>query len=245
MTPRMEGLFIEVLKSIFRVKMLYNYLLELQTDDLYANFSRNHPYLEIYLWCNYQHDILEIRGEKITLENAKLELQNALGPILEIYPENTNTQFLLKKCRCAESSVSQILERYDCLELPPVKYFHGREILNLVITSESTRLIERDIKKENPKTKVKVLKLAPLKKIDNPYPLYLPLDSLKRSITRRQLEALTVALNRGYYEIPRKTLLRTLANEMSIKRRTYEDHLRKAEKKIMDMIIPALMLSKI
>ncbi|MHA1947294.1 MAG: helix-turn-helix domain-containing protein [Candidatus Hodarchaeales archaeon] len=225
--------------------MLYNYIIELQTDDLYSNFSQKHPHLEFLLWCNYQHDILEIRGEKVNIENAKSEFQNALGPILEIYPENTNTQFILKLCKCAESSVSKILEKYDCLELPPVKYFQGREILNLVITSESTRLIERDIKKENPNTRVKVLKLAPLKKLDNPYPLYLPLDSLKRHITRRQLEALTVALNRGYYEIPRMAFLETLAKEMSIKRRTFEDHLRKAEKKIMDSIIPALMLSKI
>jgi predicted DNA binding protein len=225
--------------------MLYNYLIELQNDCLYSNFSRKHPHLEIFLWCNYQHDILEIRGENNALENAKSELQDALGPILKIYPENTNTQFILKLCRCAETSVSQILEKYDCLELPPVKYFQGREILNLVITSESSRLIERDIKKEHPKTRVKVLKLAPLKKIDNPYPLYLPLDSLKRIITHRQLEALTVALNRGYYEIPRMAFLETLAKEMSIKRRTYEDHLRKAEKKIMDLIIPALILSKI
>lgn len=240
----MEGLFKVILISNFCIKMLYNYLIELQTDDLYSNFSRNHPHLEIRLWCNYQNDILEIRGEEKALESAKSELQNTLKPILEIYPENTKTQFILKLCRCAESPVSQILEKYDCLELPPVKYLRGREILNLVITSESTKLIVQDIRKENPKAIVKVLKLAPLKKLDNPYPLYLPLDNLTQLITRRQLEAITVALNHGYYEIPRRAYLETLAKEMSIKRRTYEDHLRKAEKKIMDMIVPALMLSK-
>jgi predicted DNA binding protein len=222
--------------------MLYNYILEIQQEGLYTNFSRDNPHLEIHLWCNYQHDILEIRGEEDILKKAKSKLQNSLGNILKIYPESSTNQLILKRCRCAESSLSQILDRYDCLELPPVRYFYGRLIINLIVTSESPTMIVEDLQNENPDLKVKVLKLAPIKKLDNPYPLYLPLDNLKQGITKRQLEALTVALNRGYYEIPREAYLETLAREMSIKRRTYEDHLRRAEKKIMDFIIPTLML---
>lgn len=222
--------------------MLYNYILEIQQEGLYTNFSRDNPHLEIHLWCNYQHDILEIRGEEDILKKAKSKLQNSLGNILKIYPESSTNQLILKRCRCAESSLSQILDRYDCLELPPVRYFYGRLIINLIVTSESPTMIVEDLQNENPDLKVKVLKLAPIKKLDNPYPLYLPLDNLKQSITKRQLEAITVALNRGYYEIPREAILETLALEMSIKRRTYEDHLRRAEKKIMDFIIPTLML---
>jgi len=222
--------------------MLYNYILEIQQEGLYTNFSRDNPRLEIHLWCNYQHDILEIRGEEDILKKAKSKLQNSLGNILKIYPESSTNQLILKRCRCAESSLSQILDRYDCLELPPVRYFYGRLIINLIVTSESPGMIVEDLQSENPNLKVKVLKLAPIKKLDNPYPLYLPLDNLKQGITKRQLEALTVALNRGYYEIPREAILETLAREMSIRRRTYEDHLRRAEKKIMDFIIPTLML---
>ncbi|UCG00347.1 MAG: helix-turn-helix domain-containing protein [Candidatus Heimdallarchaeota archaeon] len=115
--------------------------------------------------------------------------------------------------------------------------------MNLLVTSESTNRIVKDIRSEIRDVKIKVLKLAPIKKLDTPYPLYLPLDKLKQNITKRQMEALTVALNNGYYEIPRQVFLRTLAEEMNIKRKTYEDHLRKAEKSIMDFIIPVLMLS--
>ncbi|MFX0184246.1 MAG: helix-turn-helix domain-containing protein [Candidatus Hodarchaeota archaeon] len=176
------------------------------------------------------------------LKNAKSKLQNSLGNILKVYPESSTNQLILKRCRCAESSLSQILDRYDCLELPPVRYLYGRLIINLIVTSESPIKIVEDLQNEDPDVKVKVLKLAPIKKLDNPYPLYLPLDNLKQQITKRQLEALTIASNRGYYEIPRGAFLETLAHEMSIKRRTYEDHLRRAEKKIMDFIIPTLML---
>ncbi|MHA1976215.1 MAG: helix-turn-helix domain-containing protein [Candidatus Hodarchaeales archaeon] len=223
--------------------MLYNYLLEIQVLGLYTNFSRENPQLEILLWCNYNNDILEVRGEEKDLKIAQSELQTSLGNILKIYPESSSMQLILKRCRCSDSSISQILERYDCLELPPVRYFNGSMILNLIITSESSKLIVEDIENEIPNAKVRVLKLAPIKKLENPYPLYLPLDELKQIITPRQLEAVTVALNRGYYKIPKQNYLEALAEDMSIKRRTYEDHLRKAENKIMEYVIPALMLS--
>jgi predicted DNA binding protein len=83
---------------------------------------------------------------------------------------------------------------------------------------------------------------APLKKIDGSYPLYLPLDDLKQGLTSRQLKVLTLAFSSGYYELPRKIYLENLAKVMSIHRRTFEEHLRKAEKKIMNYLIPSLLL---
>jgi len=99
-----------------------------------------------------------------------------------------------------------------------------------------------DIRKEDPTARVNVLKLAPLKDAFNPYPLFLPLDSLKESFTARQLQAITSAYNKGYYELPRSVLVDTLAEEMKINRRTFEEHLRKAEKKIMSFLIPSFFL---
>jgi len=114
--------------------------------------------------------------------------------------------------------------------------------VNLLVTPEDAGLILEDIRREDPDAKVNVLKLVPLKGTDNPYPLYLPLDDLKASFTDKQLEALTHAFKKGYYELPRMVFLENLAKEMKIHRRTYEEHLRKAEKKIMSYLIPSLML---
>lgn len=236
--------------------MLYNYLLEIQiprnsspneiktqNNGNYLSFSRKYPSLEVVLWCNYQHDILEIKGGEAELEEAQSDIRSTLGKIVKIFPESSRTQLILKRCRCGESSLSQILAKYECLELPPVNFFSGRMVLNLIVTSECTNLIVQDIREKHPDTEVNVLRLAPINKLENPYPLYLPLDDLRQLITRRQLEAITLAHNRGYYEIPRDIILETLARDMGIKRRTFEDHLRKAEKKIIDLLIPSLMLS--
>jgi hypothetical protein len=47
------------------------------------------------------------------------------------------------------------------------------------------------------------------------------------------MAALRLALESGYYEQPRKTSLRELAARTSVARSTYEEHLRKAENKLL------------
>ncbi|MHA2246144.1 MAG: helix-turn-helix domain-containing protein [Candidatus Hodarchaeales archaeon] len=221
--------------------MLYNFILEIQHDCSFSNFSQNHSEVEIQLWCNTQNDIIELRGDKNALENAITDLEEELGTIINIFPDQGHAQLVIKLCKCAEFPLDRIFVRYNCLELPPVKYLAGREIINLIVTPEDSGLILEDIRKEDPNAQVNVLKLAPLKSATTPYPFYLPLDNLRKELTSKQLNALKLAYNKGYYELPRMVFLEKLAEGMNIHRRTYEEHLRKAEKKIMGHLIPSLM----
>lgn len=56
------------------------------------------------------------------------------------------------------------------------------------------------------------------------------------SLTERQKEILTTAKNRGYYDTPRKVSSQELANHFGISTATLLEHLRKAEKKLIDSI---------
>ncbi|MDB2262411.1 helix-turn-helix domain-containing protein [Halorubrum ezzemoulense] len=60
-----------------------------------------------------------------------------------------------------------------------------------------------------------------------------PANQLFENITDRQLAALQLALESGYYEQPRKTSLRDLADQTAVARSTYEEYLRKAENKLL------------
>nr|WP_272904676.1 helix-turn-helix domain-containing protein [Halobacterium sp. TGN-42-S1] len=60
-----------------------------------------------------------------------------------------------------------------------------------------------------------------------------PVDQLFDGLTDRQLAALQLALECGYYEQPRRTSLRDLADRTSVARSTFEEHLRKAENKLL------------
>ncbi|MHA2366044.1 MAG: helix-turn-helix domain-containing protein [Candidatus Hodarchaeales archaeon] len=218
-------------------------MLEIQHDCPFSIFSRNHADIEILLWCNNsQYDILELRGESIALEKAVNDIKNELGMIVRCYPEYNHFQLVIKRCECDKLPLSSIYNRHNCVELLPVKFFAGREVVNLIVTAEDAGLILEDICKENPLAKTKVLKLAPLKTVLNPNPLLLSLDDLKNNLSVRQLEAITSAYAKGYYELPRKVPVESLAGDMDIHRRTYEEHLRKAERKIMNLLIPSLNL---
>jgi predicted DNA binding protein len=55
-------------------------------------------------------------------------------------------------------------------------------------------------------------------------------------ITEKQKLAIHLAIMSGYYEFPRKTDLSKLAKMMNVSRVTYQEHLRKAERKLIPQI---------
>jgi len=61
-----------------------------------------------------------------------------------------------------------------------------------------------------------------------------PIDRLFGELTDRQLAALQIALENGYYEQPRGCSIADLAEQMTVARATFEEHLRKAENKLLN-----------
>lgn len=58
-------------------------------------------------------------------------------------------------------------------------------------------------------------------------------ESRATALTDRQEEVLEVARERGYYEIPRRTSVREIADELDCSKSTAADHLRKAEARLV------------
>lgn len=56
-------------------------------------------------------------------------------------------------------------------------------------------------------------------------------------LTDRQRDVITEALARGYYEWPRQINNEALADELGISRATLHEHLRKAEQKLVSMVL--------
>lgn len=72
-----------------------------------------------------------------------------------------------------------------------------------------------------------------LKQIKTPK-LFIP--QLMPELTDKQEEAFKLAYEEGYYQFPRKTNLIKLSRFMKISRPTYEEHLRKAENRLLKFI---------
>ncbi|MBX4211959.1 helix-turn-helix domain-containing protein [Candidatus Pacearchaeota archaeon] len=57
--------------------------------------------------------------------------------------------------------------------------------------------------------------------------------TLHPELTIQQKKAVEVAIEQGYYDVPRKVELKELAHKIGISYSTYQTHLRKAEKKLL------------
>jgi predicted DNA binding protein len=78
---------------------------------------------------------------------------------------------------------------------------------------------------------IKILKIQNEKINEIYFPQVMPF------LTRGQKRALEIATRHGYYDFPRKSELKDLAQEAGISLSTFREHLRKAEKKIMPDLI--------
>lgn len=60
---------------------------------------------------------------------------------------------------------------------------------------------------------------------------------LDATLTNRQRQILTVAVERGYYEVPRGATLEEIATELDLSRATIGEHLQKIEGKILSRVV--------
>ncbi|MFW9904459.1 MAG: helix-turn-helix domain-containing protein [Candidatus Thorarchaeota archaeon] len=222
--------------------MLYNALVKVRHNCPFSRLSTKFPMVEMLHWCNSHYDVLELRGTKDKVTDAISEV-NTLGSIIKKSLDQNHVQMVIKQCECDYEPFSVILDNHKCIRLPPVKYLAGEEVVKLLITLDDLKVITDELKAKDSDAKIEVLNLAPVKEIDTPKFHLLYLDELRKNLTAKQLLALTNAYNKGYYELPRNVSIESLSEEMAIQPRTFQEHLRKAERKIMNKIIPVLNLN--
>jgi predicted DNA binding protein len=72
--------------------------------------------------------------------------------------------------------------------------------------------------------------------------LSLTAGAIFSGLTEKQMNALVTAFTYGYYERPRRSDVQTIASKIHVPRTTFQEHLRKAEKKIVSALIPHIQL---
>jgi len=124
---------------------------------------------------------------------------------------------------------SQIKDLYahEIIYIEPIKVTQDfYQIYNLACWNR--KRLEKIIKLKVPSLKIDILKFKK-EKIEN-----ISISRVAPELTKKQMKAFETAFNKGYYEFPRKTELKELAKIRKISISTFQAHLRKAERKIMD-----------
>jgi predicted DNA binding protein len=214
-----------------------------QHDCPYVRFSTKHPDVKVVGWCNDRTDVLEVECLDIEtytrIERDLAELCSWGGSkILKKTFGDKNLQVVMKTCRCNKipTNISNIIEKNSCLTMPPTIYYGGWEQHRVMGFRESDyKKLFQDLTEVGP---VQILqkKLIPEKSIRDAF--VVSLSSIFFELTDKQISSLLAALDYGYYQIPKKVTAEDIALKNDVPRTTYEEHLRKAESKILQSIAP-------
>jgi predicted DNA binding protein len=116
-----------------------------------------------------------------------------------------------------------------CTILWPAVYRDGWESYAVLAPTEARlRALVRRLERFGP-TEVQTAADVPAEAVG----ATVPVADLAAGLTRRQLEAVLLAVKEGYYEVPRKAEARELAARVGLGRSTFEEHLRKGEQQVM------------
>jgi predicted DNA binding protein len=197
----------------------------------YREISEHHPDLTIREWYLSDCQVIEITSPGSPTDEL-LEAIEQLGTVLHESIDESGLHIVTQSCLCSlEESIIERFEEYNCLYQPPTVHRQGWEHYSVIAFDEGdVRDLLRDLEADRD---IEVLSKTAITEQQIPHSMLAPVDQLFEHVTDRQMSALQLALESGYYEQPRKTSLRDLADRTAVARSTYEEHLRKAENKLL------------
>ncbi len=211
---------------------MYEATFRIDHESPYASMTADSD-VQVEVWCSGYCDLLHVTGSDLDAALDHVTREVGVGDLVR-----DDGEVVLVTEACLLEGRQDLLEGYlrphDCLSLPPLTYDHGTLLARVVSLDESElTAVYRAVSESHAVT------VEAKREIDTVTPdvPLLMLDSALPDLSESQAEALAAALEAGYYEIPRETTTAEVAAELDIARRTFEEHLRRAENKLVESMI--------
>jgi predicted DNA binding protein len=228
---------------------MFEITFKLKHDCPYTELSRRLPELNFAHWCNNQKDVLEVSCEDKDLatfedlqKNIKALEQALSVKIVRRASGSNSAQLVTTSCNCWKigRSVTPHIEKNNCLAIKPTFYKGGWEWYRiLAFRQKDLKILFQELEAF---TEFEVLSRRKIINSSVKEAFVISTSSIVGGLTYKQAFALLTAMTRGYYEIPKRTSTEDIANSLHLPRTTYEEHLRKAESKVMKAVAPFLEL---
>ena len=220
---------------------LFEVTFKVSHDCPFCNISKKYPRLKMFNWCNREHDVIEIVVDRPDEYSTVIDEMSRIQGMVDKSSDLHNAHFFVKKCFCkAEDSVTRIIDEFDLLQISPIVYRHGWEYYRVIAFKH------KDLKGLMQRFEEKGLKSEILRKVDFDgfiaSSLTLTADALFSDLTEKQMDALLTAYSSGYYSLPRKASVQDIAHKKLVSRTTYQEHLKKAENKLVASLVPYVQL---
>ncbi len=211
-----------------------------RTDNPIHRLTEKYPSLKIWMWCNFVQDVYEIVSDSPEEFHGAVEEFRRLYNVLDETEISTNIRLITQNCVCSrETTVHDNIQELEILNLMPIYYTRGHEYYRLIAFRHEA-LAELFDRLSDQGFQVDVLEKAPFNGMVSDS--LITLSSLVGSLTDKQVDAIVAAYNSGYYQTPRRVNVQTIADRAKVPRTTLQEHLNKAENKLISSIIPQIQL---
>ena len=219
---------------------MWEVTLRTQYEYPFIRLSGQYPGVPISMWCNWGRELLQVpTSDAKVLKGLEKALRKA-GRVVDRWVDAGEARIvMLQRCTCNDlDSPWNVWEKLEFTDAPPAVYKDGWGYFRLVTFDESaTRGLFKEFGKRGPTELIRKRELS-LQVL----PTSIWVSSLFADLTGKQADALLKAHRYGYYTSPRKITTENVASALGVSRSTYEEHLRKAENRIMEALVPYLQL---
>lgn len=211
----------------------------------FNNVSRLFPKEVIYRWCNSRVGYLEFRPSDPSDVGKMLEgledLVKQLGSRLLFTSQGSGLLTAMVACRCSnQNSTVRMAEGMYCLWKAPVSYEHGKE--RLTVFSPENRNFGRLYDSLSSLGAVEIIRKSRLKPSALRDSYTVSLSGIPGGMTEKQAGHLVAAAASGYFAIPKVVTLGALARKEGVTESTLQEHISKAESKLMASLTPYIRL---
>jgi len=220
---------------------LFEVAFKVRHDCPFGNLSRRFRSVRMFVWCNREHEVIEIMLSDPSQYEQMCKVINDLEGITDVTSDGGNIRIITKKCRCTtKNSVGRNLDAHNMLHLMPVAYEGGWEYYHAIAFRHGD--FKRFVKAvERLPSELVVLRKST---VDGAIggSITVSTSDLFANLTRKQIEALLSSYFMGYFRFPRKANVLNIAKARRVPRTTFQEHLNKAENRLVENIVPYLRL---
>ncbi len=223
---------------------LYEVALKVALPQSFAcDLTRRFPSMSIYIWCNQQNDVFEVvvrNPEDYPLVMEEIRAHPWIG-VIEEMSDNRRLYLNLHECHCMkQDTIVRHIGELNILNIFPNLIENGWCYHRLIIFKHKD--LEELLRRfDNWGWVNKILRKVPFDGFIASS-LTLTADTLFSGLTERQMDAILTAHRHGYYNLPRDADVQTIAAKRKVPRTTFQEHLKKAENKLVAALVPHMKL---
>jgi len=207
----------------------------------FGRLSERFPSVRMFVWCNSIHEVIEmILPDRSQYGKIRKDLSAVVNIVDQTF-DGESFCLITKKCNCTfENSIAVRMEAHNMLYLLPVSYEEGWEYYHAIAFRHSDFKRFMESAARMPAEIIITRKSALNSNIRALMPI--SIGGMFAELTQKQVNAVLSSYGMGYFRFPRKKNVKTIAESVKVPRTTFQEHLTKAENKLIAGLVPYLML---